>query len=83
LKIALPAALENLPVKIMLYPSQAKQFWPLLVDGLNRTGISGILCTINRSQDLNDGHLFWPAGSGGDPKNPASNFREPAGVKIK
>ena len=45
-------------VRLTLYPSQAKQFWPLLEDGLNRTGISGILCTINRSQDLNDGHLF-------------------------
>ena len=54
---------ENSPqeatiVRLTLYPSQAKQFRPLLADALNRTGIHGVLCTVNKSQDLNAGHLF-------------------------
>ena len=44
--------------RLTLYPSQAKHFWPLLEDGLNRTGFSGLLCTINKLQDLSEGHLF-------------------------
>jgi hypothetical protein len=45
-------------VRLTLYPSPAKQFQPLLEDAFNRTGIHGVLCTINKSQDLNAGHLF-------------------------
>jgi hypothetical protein len=45
-------------VRLTLYPSQTKQFQSLLEDALNRTGIHGVLCTVNRTQDLNDGHLF-------------------------
>jgi hypothetical protein len=43
---------------VTLYPSQAKQFEPLLEDAFNRTGIHGVLCTINRTQDLSEGHIF-------------------------
>jgi hypothetical protein len=55
---------ENSPqeatiVRLTLYPSQAKQFRPLLEEALKRTGgIHGVLCTINQCQDLNAGHLF-------------------------
>jgi hypothetical protein len=46
-------------VRLTLYPSQAKRFLPLLEDTLTRTGgIQGLLCTINKSQDLSEGHLF-------------------------
>jgi hypothetical protein len=54
---------ENSPqeatiVRLTLHRSQAKQFWSLLEEALNRTGIHGVLCTVNRFQDLNAGHLF-------------------------
>jgi hypothetical protein len=45
-------------VRLTLYPSQAKQLQPLLEDAFNRTGIHGVLCTVNRTQDLDEGHLF-------------------------
>jgi hypothetical protein len=45
-------------VRLTLYPSQAKQFWPLLEDARNRTEIQGVLLTVNRFQDLKEGHLF-------------------------
>ena len=45
-------------VRVTLYPSQAKQFRPLLAEALNRTGVHGVLCTVNRFQDLNAGHVF-------------------------
>jgi hypothetical protein len=46
-------------VRLTLYPSQAEQFKPLLADAFNSTGgIHGVLCTVNRCQDLNAGHLF-------------------------
>lgn len=46
-------------VRLTLYPSQAEQFQPLLADAFHSTGgIHGVLCTINRCQDLNAGHLF-------------------------
>ena len=45
-------------VRLTLYPSQAKQFQPLLEDAFNRTGIHGVLCTVNRTQDLSERHLF-------------------------
>ena len=46
-------------VRLTLYPSQAKQFRPLLEAARNRAGgINGVLCTINQCQDLNAGHLF-------------------------
>ena len=45
-------------VRLTLYPSQAKQFQPLLEDAFNRTGIHGIVCTVNRTQDLSEGHAF-------------------------
>jgi hypothetical protein len=53
-----PLKEESRIVRLTLYPSQAKQFHPLLEDALNRTGIHGVLCTINRSRDLNGGHLL-------------------------
>jgi hypothetical protein len=54
-----PQEEESRIVRLTLYPSQAKQFQPLLADAFNSTGgIHGVLCTINRCQDLNAGHLF-------------------------
>ena len=74
-------------VRLTLYPSQAKQFQPLLEDAFDRTGIHGILCTVNRIQDLSEGHLFLElqaarlARWGGDPQNPATDFRQPSGAE--
>jgi hypothetical protein len=54
-----PQEEESRLVRLTLYPSQAEQFQPLLADAFNSTGgIHGVLCTINRCQDLNAGHLF-------------------------
>jgi hypothetical protein len=54
-----PQEKEARIVRLTLYPSQAKQFQPLLEDALRRTGgIHGVLCTINQCQDLNAGHVF-------------------------
>jgi hypothetical protein len=59
----------------------------VLADALHRTGIHGVLCTLNKSQDLNAGHLFGtasrPAGWGDDPQNPATDFRDPEEAKLK
>jgi hypothetical protein len=49
---------ESTIVKIVLYPSQARPFSRLLPDARDRTGISGILCSLNQALDLNDGRLF-------------------------
>ena len=51
---------ESSPVvRLTLYPSQAKRFLPLLEDARDRAGgINGLLLTINRSQDLHEGHMF-------------------------
>ena len=38
-------------------PHQARQFWPILHAAKEETGISGILCIINRCLDLTDGGL--------------------------
>src|SRR5262245_22337468 len=53
-----PPQEEPIIVPVMLYPSPAERFRPLLADALNRTGVHGVLATINRSRDLRDGHLF-------------------------
>jgi hypothetical protein len=45
-------------VKLVLYPSQARPFARLLEDTKDKTGISGILCTVNQTLDLNDGRLL-------------------------
>jgi hypothetical protein len=73
--------LANEIVRLTLYPSQAQRFRPLLEDALNRTGgISGILCTINKFQDLSEGPPILgiagrATGWSGDPQNPATDFR--------
>ena len=49
---------ESTVVKLVLYPSQARPFSRLLTDARDRTGIAGILCTVNQALDLNDGRLL-------------------------
>jgi hypothetical protein len=49
---------ESTVVKIVLYPSQTRAFSRLLSDARDRTGIAGILCTVNQALDLNDGRLL-------------------------
>jgi hypothetical protein len=54
-----PQEKEARIVRLTLYPSQAKQFSPLLADAFERTGgIHGALFTCNRCQDLSEGHLL-------------------------
>jgi hypothetical protein len=45
-------------VRLTLYPSQGKRFLQLLEHSQVRAGgIQGLLATINRSQDLSEGHV--------------------------
>jgi hypothetical protein len=44
--------------RLMLTPGQAQQFGNVLDETKERTGISGILCTISRCLDLPDGGLI-------------------------
>jgi hypothetical protein len=53
-----PLEEESGVIKIALYPSQARPFETLLPDARNRTGITGVLCTVNKVLDLNDGRLL-------------------------
>jgi hypothetical protein len=53
-----PQEEETPVVRIALYPLQAKAFTKLLSDARDRTGIAGILCTVNQALDLNDGRLL-------------------------
>lgn len=43
--------------QLTLTPTQAQQFGPLLDEAKDKTGVSGVLCTINRWLDLTDGGL--------------------------
>jgi hypothetical protein len=49
--------LEPSIFQLMLVPHQAEHFWPLLNAAKDRTGISGIVCTVNRCLDLANGSL--------------------------
>jgi hypothetical protein len=53
-----PSEEEQTIVRLTLYPSQTRQFRRLLDGAFNRTGIHGVLLTIDQTQDLNAGHLF-------------------------
>jgi hypothetical protein len=50
-----PQEEKSATVKIALYPSQTRGFWELLENARDETGISGILCTVNKCLDLHDG----------------------------
>jgi hypothetical protein len=53
----MPSATQELPriLRLALSPDQAEQFWPLLKGAKDRTGISGILCTVAPVLDLTNG----------------------------
>jgi hypothetical protein len=78
---------EESIAKIALYPSQVRPFSRLLSDARDRTGVAGILCTVNQTLDLNDGRLLVELQAARldgatTRKNPAADFREPRGTQI-